>query len=436
MFYHSTRDVVGAVLYEPKNHTDQERYITMNYEQSINYIHSIPKFRRPLGNANLEKLLTHLDNPQKKLKFIHIAGTNGKGSTAAMTAEILKKSGFKTGLFTSPYLEVFNERIRINGENIADNDLAKYVTKVKNTMEENNALVSEFAFITAVSFLYFYEMQCDIVVLEVGMGGKLDATNVIDSSLVSVICKIGLDHTQYLGDTIEEIAKEKCGIMRDGGTAVSYPNDDVRNIIEEYAKNKNVSLTFADKAELTENGFIYKNKEYPLSLKGTYQPQNAAVVLEIINALNKQGFDISDNDISYGLSHTSWAARFEFVSDRVVIDGGHNIDGIKALKKSLLSLNRDIVLVIAMMEDKDYETCIREISPIAKAVFSTQLDMPRCLSSEKISDIVNSMNVPVFANNNPKDALQNALAFSDNSIVCVCGSLYLAGEIKKNFHKK
>ena len=134
----------------------------MNYEQSINYIHSIPKFCRPLGNANLEKLLTHLGNPQKKLKFIHIAGTNGKGSTAAMTAEILKKSGFKTGLFTSPYLEVFNERIRINGENITDNDLAEYVTRVKAIMEKNNALVSEFAFITAVSFLYFYEKQCDI----------------------------------------------------------------------------------------------------------------------------------------------------------------------------------------------------------------------------------------------------------------------------------
>lgn len=164
------------------------------------------------------------------------------------------------------------------------------------------------------------------------MGGKLDATNVIDSSLVSVICKIGLDHTQYLGNTVEEIAKEKCGIMRNGGTAVSYPNNDVRDIIEEYAKSKNVSLTFAGTALPTENGFIYKSKEYPLSLKGTYQPQNAAVVLEITSALNKQGFNISDEDISYGLSHTSWAARFEFVSDRVVIDGGHNIDGIKALK--------------------------------------------------------------------------------------------------------
>ena len=140
--------------------------------------------------------------------------------------------------------------------------------------------------------------------------------------------------------------------MRDGGTAVSYPNNDVRDIIEKYAKSKNVSLTFADTALPTENGFIYKSKEYPLSLKGTYQPQNAAVVLEITSALNKQGFNISDEDISYGLSHTSWAARFEFVSDRVVIDGGHNIDGIKALKKSLLSLNRDIVLVIAMMEDR------------------------------------------------------------------------------------
>ena len=185
----------------------------MNYEQSINYIHSIPKFRRPLGNANLEKLLTHLDNPQKKLKFIHIAGTNGKGSTAAMTAEILKKSGFKTGLFTSPYLEVFNERIRINGENITDNDLAEYVTRVKAIMEKNNALVSEFAFITAVSFLYFYEKQCDIVVLEVGMGGKLDATNVIDSSLVSVLYAKSVLTTRNISATLSKKSLKKNAVL-------------------------------------------------------------------------------------------------------------------------------------------------------------------------------------------------------------------------------
>ena len=407
----------------------------MNYNDTLNYIHTIPKFRRPLGNANLEKLLSILGDPQKQLKFVHIAGTNGKGSTAAMTAEILKQSGYKTGLFTSPFIEFFNERMKINGENISDSDLISYVGRVKKAMEENDALVSEFAFVTAVAFLYFYEQNCDIIVLEVGMGGKLDATNVIDNSLVSVICKIGLDHTQYLGETIEEIAKEKCGIIRENSVVVSYPNDDVKDIIKKYAKEKNAVLTFAEKADITENGFIYKGKKYPLALKGTYQPQNAGVVLEVINELQKQGYKISENAIIEGLKDTEWPARFEFVADNVVIDGGHNMDGIQALKKSLLSLDKDIILVVAMMEDKDYENCIKEIVPIAKAVIATELDMPRCLKAEKTAEIAESMNITAFVNTNPQDALKQALAICDKKIVCVCGSLYLAGEIRKIFNK-
>lgn len=407
----------------------------MNYNDTLDYIHSIPKFRRPLGNANLEKLLNILGNPQKQLKFIHIAGTNGKGSTAAMTAEILKQSGYKTGLFTSPFIEVFNERMKINGENISDSDLISCVEQVKTAMEENNALVSEFAFVTAVAFLYFFKQNCDIIVLEVGMGGKLDATNVIDASLVSVICKIGLDHTQYLGETIEEIATEKCGIIRKNGIVVSYPNDDVKSIIENYAKEQNAVLTFADKADITDNGFIYKGKEYTLALKGTYQPQNAAVVIEIVEALKKQGFKISEKAVMEGLKTTQWPARFEFVTDNVIIDGGHNIDGIQALKKSLLSLDKDIVLVMAMMEDKDYESCIKELIPIADTVIGTELNMPRCLKAEKIAEIAESMNITAFVNTNPQDALKQALAICDKKIVCVCGSLYLAGEIRKIFNK-
>ncbi len=207
------------VTYGQKITPTQERYNAMNYEQSIDYIHSIPKFRRPLGNANLEKLLTHLDNPQKAKIHTHCRNKRQRlncGNDCGNTEKaVLNRT------FTSPYLEVFNERIRINGENITDNDLAEYVTRVKAIMEKTTHLF-RICFYNRSIVPVFYEKQCDIVVLEVGMGGKLDATNVIDSSLVSVICKIGLDHTQYLGNTVEEIAKEKCGIMRDGGTAVSY----------------------------------------------------------------------------------------------------------------------------------------------------------------------------------------------------------------------
>lgn len=407
----------------------------MNYNDALNYIHQIPKFCRPLGNANLKKLLGVLENPQDKLKFIHIAGTNGKGSTAAMIAEILKKSGYKTGLFTSPFLEVFNERIRINGESIADNDLAEYTSRVRRAMEENEAHVSEFAFVTAAAFLYFYERQCDFVVLEVGMGGRLDATNVISDSLVSVICKIGIDHTQYLGNSIEEIADEKCGIIREGGTVVSYPNGDVNHIISDYAKKMNAELVFAEKAYLSENGFLYKGREYPLSLKGAYQPQNAAVVLEVINALRKKGIQIPDIAVTGGLKSVRWAARFEFITDNIIIDGGHNIDGIRALKKSLLDLRREIVLIIAMMQDKDYEACVREIAPIAKAVVATEIDMPRCLSSKTIKEIADSMNVYSIVNNNIYDAINVALSLAGGGIVCVCGSLFLAGEARKIFEK-
>lgn len=407
----------------------------MNYTDALAFIHAIPKFRRPLGNANLKALLGALNNPQDKLKFIHIAGTNGKGSTAAITAEILKRSGYRTGLFTSPFLEVFNERIRINGESIKDSDLTEYTERVKCAMEENDAYVSEFAFVTAVSFLYFYEKKCDFVVLEVGMGGRLDATNVIRDSLVSVICKIGLDHTQYLGSSIEEIADEKCGIIREGGTVVSYPNGDVNGIISDYAKKMSAELVFAEEAYPTENGFIYKEKKYPLSLKGAYQPQNAAVALETVNALLKKGVEIPENAVLDGLKNVQWAARFEFVADNVIIDGGHNIDGIRALKKSLLALNREIVLVIAMMSDKDYDACIREIAPIANVIVATEIQIPRCLRADAIKEIADSMNVRAIVNNNIADALKTAVSLADGGIVCVCGSLFLAGEARRIFRK-
>ena len=408
----------------------------MNYTQALNFIHSIPKFRRPLGNENLKKLLTHLGEPQKNLKFIHIAGTNGKGSTAAMTAKILQKSGYKTGLFTSPFIEVFNERIRINDEYISNDDLAVYTKRVKTAMEKYNAPVSEFAFITALAFLYFYEKKCDIVVLEVGMGGRLDATNIIENSLISVICKISLDHTQYLGNTIEEIASEKCGIIRKNGTVIAYPNVTTDKIVTDYAKSLNADLIIADKAIKTDKGFVYKGKEYPLSLHGSYQAQNGAVVIEIIKILRNKGFNISDSDINDGLKFTNWPARFEFISDNIVIDGGHNIDGITALKTSLDELNKDIILVMAMMEDKDYEDCIRKIAPIAKAVVATQLEIPRCLDANAIYNIVDSMNIPCFVNTNPNEAVYKALNLAQDGIVCVCGSLYLAGEIRKNFKKQ
>lgn len=399
----------------------------MNYSEALEYTHAIPRFVRPLGNEKLNGLLRFLGNPQNKLKFVHVAGTNGKGSVCAMTAEILKRAGYRTGLFTSPFIEVFNERIRINGEMIKDNALAEYITEISSVMEKNDMCVSEFAFITAVAMKYFADMDCDIVVLETGMGGRLDATNIIPPPEVSVITSISLDHTQYLGNTIEEIAREKCGIIKDGAEVVSAPNTAVSDIISAASGGRAV---FACDYKKSQNGFIYKSREYALSLKGEYQAENAAVVLEVVEALKERGFRISDADVADGLKNTLWQARFEFITPDIVIDGGHNIDGVRALKKSLVSLGREVVLVMAMMQDKDYAACIKEIAPVAREVYATQLQLPRALDAGEIVKVCQKTGVTVTACQSVAQALCEAQESLNGALLCVCGSLYLAGEAR------
>lgn len=397
----------------------------MNCAEAIDYIHSIPKFVRPLGNKNLAALLDTLGNPQRGGKFIHIAGTNGKGSTAAMLSAILAEAGYKTGMFTSPFIEVFNERIQINNELIPDDALADVTERVKAAMEKSGFFVSEFAFITAAAFLYFKERACDVVVLETGMGGKLDATNVIDAPLVSVITAIGYDHMQFLGDTIEEIAAEKCGIIKQGCPVAAQPNTAVREIIEGYAAKRGADLVFCNAPTVTEDGIIYDGRHYALSLKGAYQPINAAGVLETVNILNRTGFTIGDNAVRRGLLSVRWPARFEWVRDNVVIDGGHNIDGIRALSASIRALNRRCVTVAAMMSDKAVGECMAEIAAFSDTLIATEIDMPRCMSAKRLSEFCGECE-PDF-----KRAIRRALDEAGDGIVCICGSLYFAAEARR-----
>lgn len=402
----------------------------MNYKEAIDYVHAIPKFVRPLGNEKLSGLLDFLGNPQNELKFIHVAGTNGKGSVSTMTAGILERAGYKTGLFTSPFIEVFNERIRINGEMISDDILAEYITNVSEIMQKNDMQVSEFAFITAVAMKYFADYNCDIVVLETGMGGRLDATNIIPTPECAVLTSISLDHTQYLGETIEEIATEKCGIIKQGGYVVSAPNTAVCHIIENEAEKMSAELVVCDTSQKTKGGFIYKDTEYSLGLGGVYQAENASVVVEIINILKNKGYDISETAIRDGFKNAVWQARYEFVTPDIVIDGGHNRDGIRVLKESLKTENRPVTLVITMMRDKDYEECISDIISIAERVIATELDMPRALKAEEIKNICDKNGVPCVVTNNVKSAIETAIKTADGNLICICGSLYLAGEAK------
>lgn len=387
----------------------------MNYQETLKYINDTPKFSKILGNDNLLKLLDALGNPQDKLSFIHIAGTNGKGSVSAMTAAILRKAGYKTGLFTSPYIMEFNERIQIDGECIKDSELAEIATLVRDTLNKLSLEISVFAQITAMAFLYFEKEKCDIVVLETGLGGRLDATNVVKTVRAVAITKISFDHTEWLGDTLSKIASEKCGIIKEGVPVFTCENQhkEALSVIEAFSSEKNAPLakcTFSP---------------YPTSLFGEFQRENAGICVELCRSLG-----INEKIIEYGLSHTQWIARCEFISENLLIDGGHNPDGVKALTETLNSYGAPVHFVVAMMEDKNVSETSSFISAIAKSVTVTQLEMPRCMKACELS--VYFPGATIYEN--PIEAVKYALdkALSDE-LVCVCGSLYLAGEIRKYF---
>ena len=407
----------------------------MDYNEAIEFIHAIPRFVRPLGNEKLGRLLGALGEPQKRLKFVHVAGTNGKGSVCAMLAEILQQAGYKTGLFTSPYIEVFNERIRIDGELIPDEALAEYVTDAAAKMGEDT--VSEFAFITAVAMKYFADNDCDIVVLETGMGGRLDATNIIDAPEAAVITKIGMDHMQYLGGTVEEIAREKCGIIKPGCEVVTAPNERVIDIIKEAAAAAGASITVCDEAVHRKGRFGYKTWSYHIALGGAYQAENGAVVLETVNALCRRGWHISATAVNRGFNNVKWQARYERIAENIIIDGGHNLDGIRALKGSLAEENKNIVLVMAMMRDKSWEICVHTIAGAAKHIVATELGMERALTARELKRAADNTGTPCTAEPDVRLAIEKASELAGESgIVCICGSLYLAGEARRILKKR
>ncbi len=388
----------------------------MNYEEALQHINNTPKFSKILGNDDLKKLLAHLGNPESCLSFIHIAGTNGKGSVCAMCASVMQAAGFKTGLYTSPFIELFNERIQINGKNIPDDTLARIATRVKSAAELLNIEISVFAQITAMAFLYFAEENCDIVILETGLGGRLDATNVITAPKACAITKIGFDHTEYLGDTLEKIALEKCGIIKRGVPVVTCFDqpETAMSVIKAECEKKSAPLITAA-----------KETTYTISLKGNYQHANAAVAAELARIMG-----ISERDIKTGLANTFWPARFEFLSDNLILDGAHNPDGISALISALSELKKPIIFVVAMMRDKDFEDSAAMLNAFSDCVIVTQIDIPRCIPAGELAGEFNS---PKVIPNAP-DAVRYACSVANSgSVVCVCGSLYLAGEIRRNF---
>ncbi len=401
-------------------------------KNAVEYIQSIPPFTYPLGNDNLKCLLKKLGNPHSGMRFIHIAGTNGKGSAAAMTAEILIRQGYKVGVFTSPYLISFNERIKINHTSIPDEELGIFAECVKNAIEATDAAVSQFAFILACAFLYYKKENVDFVVLEAGMGGRLDATNVIDESLVSVIMSVGLDHTDYLGSTVEEIAAEKCGIIKNGGTVVAYRNTgSVNDVIKDFANRCGAKLSFADCSESCDGGAVINGIHYKLSLEGAFQAKNAAVVLKVVECLKNQGVEISDDAVQKGLSGCVWRARFERVRDNLIVDGGHNPDGVSAMCEAAGKIKGKKIAVVAMMEDKATDECMKLIKDTFDRVIITELPMPRCMRAKKLYEIADMSDKSEIVSD-MHNAFEIAQNYSDGTAV-ICGSIYLAGEALKYF---
>lgn len=429
----------------------------MNYEQAMGYIkYTANKFGGNLGLSRTEKLLELLGNPHKRIKCIHVAGTNGKGSTSAMLSKILTETGFRVGLYTSPFLEEFEERIQINDSNIPKEDLCEIVTELSEAVEEVIALgydhPTEFEIITCGAFLYFYRQKVDYAVIEVGLGGRLDSTNVI-TPILSVITSISYDHMNILGDTLTSIASEKAGIIKPGVPVVLYPQEkESEAVIEEFCRKNssrlikvsgNCAELLSDKALKDINyyqhiGIRTKNDYYDikLSLLGKHQLLNCATAITCIEELKNMGAEVSKENIIKALAKVKWKGRLEVMSENplVVIDGAHNIDGINRLKQSVEKYfeYKNIVLVLGILADKEVEKMVSVIAGIASKVITVTPHNSRAEISGTLKDVVAKYNTHCESIEDYEAAYLKGLSYCEkDDILLICGSLYMIGDMRK-----
>ena len=424
----------------------------MNYNESIHYLEEEIGFASCPGLERITDLMEKLGNPEEKLKVIHIAGTNGKGSATAMFSSILQEAGYRTASYTSPHLEKYNERFIINGKEISDEAFARIITRTKQACQE---LIAEgkdaptlFEVVTGAAYLYFAEENVDIAIMEVGLGGGFDATNIIENPVLSVIMSISLDHTDFLGNSIEQIAIEKAGIIKKNCPVVLYSQEElVYNVVKTRAEALNAPLYCQKKAEIKissqtlegtifdvkSSAFTYENLVLPLL--GQHQVQNCITVLESLEVLKKRGFPFTENQIRTGLAKTFWAGRLEICkkSPMIVLDGAHNIDGIRRLAESIQTYfkNQKITLVLGVLGDKEYEKMAELILPFASQVVLTEPHNERKLDAEKLANIVLHKELPFYIEPQLENAYQKALKITDEaSIILCCGSLYMIGALR------
>ena len=420
----------------------------MTYENALEKIHSLLTFGSRPGLDRILTLLDRMGNPQDKLKYIHVAGTNGKGSVCAMLSSVLVASGYKTGLFISPYITDFRERIQINNAMISKEEL---VLAVENTfplveqLQSEGIVITEFEYVNALQFYIHSKANCDIVVLETGMGGLLDCTNVIKSPLCSVITTIGLDHTAVLGDTIEKIAEQKCGIIKSGSYTVTSTQDNLAmQIIESTARKLKVPLAKSDNIkinlisqELDKSVFEYNGTEITLKLAGQHQIENAKTALATLEILRlNDNINISDNDIKAGFARATNPARLETLCTNpiILLDGAHNPNGIEALKNAITDFlpDKKIIGIMGMLADKDIDTSIKLLENTFFKIYTVPVDNPRALDSKTLAEKFSNLGFDATSFESAETAFDTAFdeAKENDYAIIICGSLYLAGQIR------
>ncbi|HNW04979.1 MAG TPA: folylpolyglutamate synthase/dihydrofolate synthase family protein [Oscillospiraceae bacterium] len=421
----------------------------MDINQSISYLNSIDWRGSRLGLERMAALLARLGNPQSGLRYIHITGTNGKGSTAAMLESICRAAGYKTGLYTSPYINCFAERIRVAGENIPDEALCRLTERVRAASDAMPDHPTTFEMVTALGFLYFAEQACEIVVLEVGMGGELDATNVIPAPEAAVFTNIGLDHMEYLGGTAEVIAATKSKIVKPGCSAVSYQQTpSVRAVLEARCAETGADFTEADFSKLCPTASSLDGQTFDygeetgvsIALLGEHQRRNAAVALETVGVLRKKGWDLPEEAVRKGMAQARWPARFEILSREplFILDGGHNPQCMEALAACFEENlgGRKAVFLVGVMADKDWENMFAPIERIASEYVAVEPNNPRRLPARELAAFLSREGKPAAAVPDVREAVALALQKAGaEGVVCAAGSLFMAGEIRSCFGK-
>jgi len=421
--------------------------------EALQYIKDSLKFGSILGLDRIESLLERMDNPHRKLKYVHVAGTNGKGSTVAFISSILLAAGYRVGTYTSPSIESFNERIRVNGEDIENQALASLITDIKGHIDDmvskGEENPTEFEITTALAFQYFLDKECDIVVLEVGLGGRLDSTNVIESPEVCVITTIDFDHMEILGNTLPLIASEKAGIIKSGSDVILYPqSEEAEDVIFSKADSLGARVRKADfdaihilSSDIFSQTLNYKELNgIVIRLAGLHQTRNASVAIEAALLLSERGWKIDEDAIRKGLDSARWPGRFELLCEEPIFiaDGAHNSQGVAMLRKNLEQLfpDRKITFIMGVLADKDYAEMVSEIAPIAQRFITVDVDNKRALPCEELAEIIEELEIEAIAAHDVHAGIRLAMLLAgSDGIICSFGSLYYVGRVREYFIK-